>query len=89
MSGWKIAEDANLVLHKHIRVDRMTELFRVLSEECNGYERRVILGYLQDVTRHSKERLPMGLLRKLGIESAGDRQCSRWKESAREVSEVG
>lgn len=64
-----MAKDAEDQLRKHIRVDKLTALFRQLDEEFNGYERRVIHAYLSDRVRGSRESLAMGLLETLGIRS--------------------
>lgn len=61
-------------LRKFIDVDRLTCLFRDLEEQFNGYERRIILAWLQDRVRLQPETLAMGLLKVLGIKSQYDYQ---------------
>jgi hypothetical protein len=61
-------------LRQHIDVERLTSLFRELDERFNGYERRVVLAWLQERVRLSPESLAMGLLKTLGIKSQYDYQ---------------
>ena len=46
-----MAKCADDQLRRHIDIERLTCLFRDLDEQFNGYERQVILAWLQDRVR--------------------------------------
>jgi hypothetical protein len=76
-----MAKCADDQLRRHIDIERLTCLFRDLDEQFNGYERHVILAWLQDRVRTSPDSLAEEFDRSISCSTCGASR-DKWHDSA-------